>query len=1038
MITGAMGDIVDNIPCPHCHAANPSNGSFCNKCGKAMDNKPVTLTYPPSFQTTLREELSFSPGESFGKRYRIIEEIGRGGMGRVYKAQDLDLGITVALKMIQPKYASSRTMIEQFKKETLLARSISQENVVRTFDFGEIDHIKYISMEYIKGGNLSDLIQTSGRLSLETCLHIMVQICEALKAAHHKGIIHRDLKPQNIMIDRSGKVYVTDFGLARSLAAQETPGFKKVYGTPQYFSPEQARGEDADERSDIYSLGVILFEMITGQLPFQAKTIEGYIQKHTSENAISPSKINPGISPPLEKIIMTCLEKKKENRYQSVDALLKDLDVQKNASEQSYAKTRRKRFGRAALAGALILAFMIGFYFISLKKRAAVPSASQERRTAVAVLYAVNTSEDRELNQYRWVITDLMITGLAQSKYLSLLPMDRLIQILTEMKQQDAGQHVSETLDKIGSAENIDYFILPSLVKTGEKLWISAKIRKAGSTKIVDSPDVQGKIEDLLAMVQELNTQVKSKLALSAEDIAGDYHQDLGKITTTSLEALGYFVEGERLIALEDFKGSVRALEEAVKLDANFGLAYWKLAEDYDYLGNPDLAKKTLEKALNLLDRFSLRDRYLIQGFAAYRLNESSVKAVESYNKLLKFYPNDEKGLSYLGSVYRNMEEWDAALEQFEKILKINQRYQFAYVNLAFIYTAKGWYVKALDFIRASERIFPEMPFFPKQMLVIYLVQGRFDEAAALVQKALARAPDDNDSLESYGIIEHLRGNLVPARNIYEQLRKREEGTGGLRGLIWMGHLSLLQGEFRQGESVFREGLEIARRLKMEDEELEFRRLQAYVYLQRKRFAEAAETVEALVTISKNAKRSDFLKSALLLQGITELGLGRIEEAKNISHQLRQLIENMGSPKYMRYFDCLQGKIALFEGRPAEALDDLEKALALLPHQRQQLDEHAFFMEALAEAYERAGDLEKATETYQNILTLTTGRLWWGDIYARSHYRLGCLNQKKGFPAEAASHFEKFLELWKNADPGLPEIVDAKKQVALLKKGPQP
>ncbi len=250
-------------------------------------------------------------------------------MGRVYKAKDQELGITVVLKMIRPDLTLRPGMVDQFRKETLLGRSVSHENVVRIHDIGAVNDIRYISMDFIKGENLFELMETSGTLTLSTCMGIALQVCRALKAAHEKGIVHQDLKPQNIMIDNSGKVYVTDFGLAKSVSAPPAHRLGKVSGTPKYFSPEQARGDESDRRSDIYSLGVILYEMVAGTPPFKADSVEGYIKKHASEKPPLPSKFNADIPPACEKIILKCLEKKKEDRYQSIDDLIRDLEAQK-------------------------------------------------------------------------------------------------------------------------------------------------------------------------------------------------------------------------------------------------------------------------------------------------------------------------------------------------------------------------------------------------------------------------------------------------------------------------------------------------------------------------------------------------------------------------------------------------------------------------------------------------------------------------------------------------------------------------------------
>ena len=258
-------------------------------------------------------------------RYEVMDLIGQGGMGQVYKAIDRELDEVVALKLLKPKLSSDPVVISRFKQEIKLTRRIKHKNVARIFDLGEVGGFKFISMEYIDGKTLKDLLLSRGQLALPLALHLYRQILEGVGAAHDEGIVHRDIKPQNIMVSRDYTAYVLDFGIARSLESEDLFAVGVLVGSPAYMSTEQVLRKEVDHRSDIYSLGVVLFELVTGQTPFQARSLVAAANKHVTEQPPDPRTLRPDLPEWVAKLILRCMEKDPAARHQTIRAMLEEI-----------------------------------------------------------------------------------------------------------------------------------------------------------------------------------------------------------------------------------------------------------------------------------------------------------------------------------------------------------------------------------------------------------------------------------------------------------------------------------------------------------------------------------------------------------------------------------------------------------------------------------------------------------------------------------------------------------------------------------------
>ncbi|MGB6339194.1 MAG: serine/threonine-protein kinase, partial [Candidatus Aminicenantaceae bacterium] len=470
--------------CPKCHSENPEMSRFCADCGTQLGvsgEKPIeSIEHTKTLQAP-REELT--TGSTFAGRYQIIEELGKGGMGKVYKADDIELREKVALKLIKPEISSDKNTVERFQNELKFARKIVHQNVGRMYDLGKEEGSYYITMEYVEGQDLKGLIRQSGQLAIGTTISIAKQICEGLVEAHRLGVIHRDLKPSNIMIDKDGQARIMDFGIARSLKGKGITGAGVMIGTPEYMSPEQVEGKEVDQRSDIYSLGAILFEMVAGRVPFEGDTPFTIGVKHKSEIPQDPKEINVQVPEDLSCIILKCLEKERETRYQSAGEVRSELvriaeglptteklvPPQKTVTSKEITVTFSKKKLLIPTLAVLVLAVLAVVIFLFLPKKAPVEHS-------VAVITFENQTGEKSYDYLRKAIPNLLITSLEQSNNIRVVTWERMHDLLDLMGKGDVEVIDGDLGFELCRQNGIEAIVLGSFIKAGEMFATDVKV----------------------------------------------------------------------------------------------------------------------------------------------------------------------------------------------------------------------------------------------------------------------------------------------------------------------------------------------------------------------------------------------------------------------------------------------------------------------------------------------------------------------------------------------------------------------------------
>jgi len=978
------------MECPVCAAQNPDAASLCFKCHTPLPEFESQETL--SDAGTLGEDWSaasasktsapppkagageLASGTVLGGRYEVLQLLGRGGMGAVYKAHDKELDRTVALKLIRPDLARNPEMVRRFKQELLLARQITHKNVIRIFDLGQSEGIKFITMDFVEGHDLRALLKERGKFPPNEAGRIMLQICRALEAAHSEHVIHRDLKPQNIMVDQKGRVFVMDFGIARSVRLPGMTQTGALIGTPEYMSPEQARGENLDQRSDIFSLGVIFYEILTGKTPYPSDVPLATLWKRMQEPVTPPLQLEPTLPVALNDVVVRALEIEPENRFASAREMAHQLEIWVGPSAESSAiflpaprTTHYWKWASAALGVLLVIAVL------AFRLKGPVKPPPVHAPVSVLVADFANTTGDSIFDE---TLEPPLSVALEDASFISSYNRNQAKKIAAQL--QPGTSALEETTARlVGVREGISFIVAGLIEKRGSGYKVRSRALEAETGKIVleiteNADDKKGVLAAVAKIAAETRRALGDTTPASVQIAAAESY------TTSSLEAAHSYATAQDLQWAGKWEEAIPFYEKAIRLDENLGRAYAGLAATNANMGHQSDAEKYYKLALTHIDRMSDREKYRTRGGYYLAIREPQ-KAVEEYSALVKQFPSEIGGYSNLALAYFYLRDMPKALEEGKHAVELEPRGALQRSNLA--------------------------------LYAVYA--GDYPTAETEASKVIAQNPAYVNAYGAVAMAQIGEGKLQEAEQTYKKME-----TASTRGsnMAMMGRADLLlyQGRTKEAMDMLQKN---ASDPKMDDSVKP-----ALLLL----------LAEAKLATGKDSEAAADAKAALVHDNgaMTQFSAGRIYVLAGQSAPVPTLITQLSSrldSDSQAYGKLLEGEMALKRG-------DAKRAIALFLEAQKQADTWMGRLD-LARAYLDAGAYAEADSELERCLKRRgeASAIFLDDVptfraLPPVYYYLGRAQEGLKSPA-AAESYKTFLRIKEKGDEaGL--VKDALRRVA--------